>query len=573
MTDKPNPKSDTTPDSTTLPKGDQALQKGDQSLTSAIAAGALRKCQEEFNGDHAQAVCSANILRAFAKNGNDPTLTEKDGKFEFGPPNFARASKGDGTATYAEPTAAAVADVAEKAPVQTAPTKPVDGAPLALTPKDAQPQPPAAAPEQATDKPVVKTVTFDGQTGTQTSLVHKTAQGEFVSGTLTYDGVRASKDLNIDNGNGSETRRITGIKEQKFEADPLGTKLTLTTENGVLHFTQIDKDHWRQDAADAPQQPIAKTADPAVTSTTKEVTVGGQKGTETTSERRDAEGHVIAGSVSYDGVRVAKVVPVDTGSALEPHRFTGIQSSTVEQTANGVRMTLVTDSGNFSFTKTEKGWHAESDVSQVPLAVRAQTRGLPAPGLPATTDAAQPAPVVPTEAAPAPAAPLIPKDTAPAPVRPSDAAPAPQDAPTTEAPVGREQLIALQRQLMDQGVSNADKLKAVHALHDAGVEQFQLKDADGTARTYTIKEEPLGNRTMVHLFAGGDDGKNHIVLRAVMDGSGEMHQERDRSGRARQLRRRLLVAEYGRQNAIRTYNRSSTAKSPATSSRQFIRSV
>ena len=96
-------------------------------------------------------------------------------------------------------------------------------------------------------------------------ILHKTAQGEFVSGNLTYDGVRASKDLNIDNGSGSETRHITGIKEQKFEANPQGTKLTLTTENGTQHFTQIDKDRWRQDVADAPQQPKVQTGNPAVT--------------------------------------------------------------------------------------------------------------------------------------------------------------------------------------------------------------------------------------------------------------------------------------------------------------------
>ena len=259
------------------------------------------------------------------------------------------------------------------------------------------------------------------------------------------------------------------------------------------------------------------------------MTVGGQKGTETTTQRRDAEGHIVAGSVSYDGVRVAKVVPVDTGSSLEPHRFSGVQSSTVEQSPDGVRMTLVTDNGKFSFPRQEKGWHAENDVSEVPSAAHAQTRGLPTPGLPA----AGPAAAASTEAAPAPVAPFIPRETdqGPVPANPSDAAPV-KDAPPAEAAQDREHLIALQRQLMNQSVSNADKLKAVHALHDAGVEKFQLKDADGAARTYTIKEESLGNRTMVHVFAGGDDGKNHVVLRGLMDGSGEMHQERDRSGRA-----------------------------------------
>ncbi len=37
-------------------------------------------------------------------------------------------------------------------------------------------------------------------------------------------------------------------------------------------------------------------------------------------------------------------------------------------------MTLVTDSGNFSFTKTEKGWHAESAVASPSSGTRTNTR-------------------------------------------------------------------------------------------------------------------------------------------------------------------------------------------------------
>ena len=440
MTDKPIPSSDKTPDATTQPKGDQLVHKGDQSLTSAIAAGALRKCQEEFNGDHAQAVCSANILRAFAKNGNDPTLTEKDGKFEFGPPNFARATRGDSSNT--EQVAVTTAATSEK-PAEPAVTaaKPAEAvAPAAQT--DATPKVTDTPSDAAQDKPIVKAVTFDGQTGTQTSIVHKNEHGDFVSGVIKYDGVRASKDLKIDDGANGETRRITGIKEQKFEDDPQGARLTLTTENGTLRFTETAKG-WRQDAGDvAVAQPAAKVGDPAVTSTSKEVTVGGQKGIETTSERRNDKGDIVAGSVSYDGVRVAKVVPVDTGSVVEPHRFTGIQSSTVEQTPDGIRMTLVTDKGNYAFTKTEKGWHAESDVSQVPLVERSQTRGLPGPGLPTepSTDATKPAAPAQVEAHPPTQTPFIPRDTdqPPGAARPSDGAP---DSAPSAAPEGRDQLL------------------------------------------------------------------------------------------------------------------------------------
>jgi hypothetical protein len=70
----------------------------------------------------------------------------------------------------------------------------------------------------------------------------------------------------------------------------------------------------------------------------------------------------------------------------------------------------------------------------------------------------------------------------------------------------------------------------VQELANAGVKQLDLPDSDGGSRTYTIRTGEIGGKTMMHLFANDDQGKERIVLRGVINGSGSFDQEHDNSG-------------------------------------------
>jgi hypothetical protein len=92
------------------------------------------------------------------------------------------------------------------------------------------------------------------------------------------------------------------------------------------------------------------------------------------------------------------------------------------------------------------------------------------------------------------------------------------------------QLEQAKKILTDANSSSIDKLHVVQALANAGVNQIDLPDADGSSRTYNIRTGQIGGKTMVHLFANDDQGKERIVLRGVSNGSGSFDQEHDKSG-------------------------------------------
>ncbi|HEY9719187.1 MAG TPA: hypothetical protein V6C69_17055, partial [Trichormus sp.] len=92
------------------------------------------------------------------------------------------------------------------------------------------------------------------------------------------------------------------------------------------------------------------------------------------------------------------------------------------------------------------------------------------------------------------------------------------------------QLEQAKKILTDANSSSIDKLHMVQALANAGVNQLELPDSDGRSRTYTIRTGQIGGKTMVHLFANDDQGKERIVLRGVINGSGSFDQEHDNSG-------------------------------------------
>lgn len=85
--------------------------------------------------------------------------------------------------------------------------------------------------------------------------------------------------------------------------------------------------------------------------------------------------------------------------------------------------------------------------------------------------------------------------------------------------------------LLDPRASAQDKLKAVEALASRGVTELSLVDADGTKRLCRLEIEQAGSRSLVHLFAQGEDGREHVVLRGVRNADGSFEHERDARGR------------------------------------------
>jgi hypothetical protein len=83
--------------------------------------------------------------------------------------------------------------------------------------------------------------------------------------------------------------------------------------------------------------------------------------------------------------------------------------------------------------------------------------------------------------------------------------------------------------------SVSDKLKAFTSLYndlpkDAnGRARITLKDG-GQDREFTIERPKVGNVNLTQVFAKDDQGKDHVVLRAVERGEGRFERQRDRSG-------------------------------------------
>jgi hypothetical protein len=85
--------------------------------------------------------------------------------------------------------------------------------------------------------------------------------------------------------------------------------------------------------------------------------------------------------------------------------------------------------------------------------------------------------------------------------------------------------------LLNPKASSQDKLRAVEALAKSGVDHVTIRDADGTTRDCRVELEKSGKKTLVHLHAVGDDGKEHVILRGVSNGDGTFGHEKDSKGR------------------------------------------
>lgn len=93
---------------------------------------------------------------------------------------------------------------------------------------------------------------------------------------------------------------------------------------------------------------------------------------------------------------------------------------------------------------------------------------------------------------------------------------------------GQEHLV---NTLSDTNSSAQDKLRAVEALGKAGITQLTLADKDGINRNMRIELEKSGSKTLVHLYANDDSGKERVLLRGASNGDGTFTNQRDAKGR------------------------------------------
>jgi len=79
--------------------------------------------------------------------------------------------------------------------------------------------------------------------------------------------------------------------------------------------------------------------------------------------------------------------------------------------------------------------------------------------------------------------------------------------------------------------SDVDKLKAVESLAMSGVTAFEIPDADGKSRNYTIQRQQMGHgQYAVYLFSQDDQGNSRVVLRGVSNEDGTYRQQRGNDG-------------------------------------------
>lgn len=86
-------------------------------------------------------------------------------------------------------------------------------------------------------------------------------------------------------------------------------------------------------------------------------------------------------------------------------------------------------------------------------------------------------------------------------------------------------------EILGSRASVQDKLKAAESLARAGQTTVEIVDQDGQKRQLTIELESAGKRTLVHVYAQDDSGKDRVVLRAVKEADGSFAQEQTESGR------------------------------------------
>lgn len=79
-----------------------------------------------------------------------------------------------------------------------------------------------------------------------------------------------------------------------------------------------------------------------------------------------------------------------------------------------------------------------------------------------------------------------------------------------------------------------EKLKKVAKLADLGETSVTLVDKNGIQRECRVEMEKIGNpgkeKTLIHLFATDERGKEHVILRGIKTENGDFEQQRDRNG-------------------------------------------
>jgi hypothetical protein len=278
-------------------------------------------------------------------------------------------------------------------------------------------------------------------------------------------------------------------------------------------------------ATEAPLEPAAPAAPvgPASRVTRSEKPAKdeqGREGTVTEIKTVDANGKFTSGEILYKGVKGAQEVKLDDDKLL---KIDNIRDQKFYFNKTGAHVIFKTDDKTVFLTENGDAMHVDAIVAKADPKAIAQALG---EGVPAGV------PVAPAEAA-RPAAPIAP-DAVPV-VRPGADAPAVQRQP--DAPVATAQDQAAQwRAQAEQTIANPqvsaqDKLKTINWLADNGVPEIKIPDRDGTLRTYTIKREQIGSRNMVHLFGTDANGQRHVVLRGLLDQSGNVSNERDEKGK------------------------------------------
>ena len=84
--------------------------------------------------------------------------------------------------------------------------------------------------------------------------------------------------------------------------------------------------------------------------------------------------------------------------------------------------------------------------------------------------------------------------------------------------------------LVNPAASAEEKLKAVEAIGRTGQTSVEIVDKDGTKRNLTIELEKAGARTLVHLYANDDQGKEHVVLRGVKNSNDTWELQQNEQG-------------------------------------------
>jgi hypothetical protein len=84
--------------------------------------------------------------------------------------------------------------------------------------------------------------------------------------------------------------------------------------------------------------------------------------------------------------------------------------------------------------------------------------------------------------------------------------------------------------ILASDASAEDKIKAVEALGRAGHTSVEIVDKDGSKRSMIIELEKAGARTLVHLYALDEQGKDRVVLRGIKNADGSYQNQQTEAG-------------------------------------------